>query len=50
MVTCTFERDRRTFTGKRKQHENFLLGESLTFTKIIGLALVILGVILVEMP
>jgi drug/metabolite transporter (DMT)-like permease len=28
----------------------FLLGESLTFTKIVGLALVILGVILVEMP
>ena len=28
----------------------FLLGESLTLTKIIGLALVILGVILVEMP
>ncbi|MGZ3644244.1 MAG: DMT family transporter [Ktedonobacteraceae bacterium] len=28
----------------------FLLGESLTFTKFLGLALVILGVILVEMP
>ncbi len=28
----------------------FLLGESLTFTKILGLALVITGVILVEMP
>ena len=28
----------------------FLLGESLTFTKIVGLALVILGAILVEMP
>jgi drug/metabolite transporter (DMT)-like permease len=28
----------------------FLLGESLTFTKVVGLALVILGVILVEMP
>jgi drug/metabolite transporter (DMT)-like permease len=28
----------------------FLLGESLTVTKIVGLALVILGVILVEMP
>ncbi len=28
----------------------FLLGESLTFTKIVGLALVILGVVLVEMP
>jgi drug/metabolite transporter (DMT)-like permease len=29
---------------------NILLGESLTFVKIVGLALVILGVILVEMP
>ena len=28
----------------------FLLGESLTFTKIIGMAFVIAGVILVEMP
>jgi drug/metabolite transporter (DMT)-like permease len=28
----------------------FLLGESLTFVKVAGLALVILGVILVEMP
>ncbi len=28
----------------------FLLGESLTFVKIVGLVLVILGVILVEMP
>jgi len=27
-----------------------LLGETLTFTKIAGLALVILGVVLVEMP
>ncbi len=29
---------------------SILLGESLTFTKIVGMALVILGVILVEMP
>ncbi len=27
-----------------------LLGESLTFTKIVGLALVILGIVMVEMP